>query len=378
MTRADDSGAEHDAYLRSALRHAPDASLAPPDALDDAILRRARSATAEAGVGSPAQIPLPRDVSRQHLSRVPSSGIDRFWSGLAGAWSWLARPAVASGFAGVMVATLVGVMWWGRPLDDAMPGRFEPSAPSAPAASAQDSGMAAMRSEPSKADAQPSPAEASGPTTDDAKLRREAAADAAQRPTAGALNRSKQIGPRESIEPASPPATAQAAPEILAKRRPAPAAFPDPSELRIEPQARERKADPDASPPTALAVPKAQSSATLEDAVPPRLTSEPRALNRLQLGVPRQEASSPVGQSAPAIGAAAPTSQETPTSSAASDSTAMLASRGTPDRLAPAPPRSPIIAAAPSPALTDRDVAASTDAAGAAAARKTERADAAR
>src|SRR3954469_15367119 len=38
--------AEHDAYLRSALRHAPDAALVPSDALNEAILQRARSATA--------------------------------------------------------------------------------------------------------------------------------------------------------------------------------------------------------------------------------------------------------------------------------------------------------------------------------------------
>ena len=47
-TGADHGGAdqEHDAYLREALRHAPDARLDAPPALTDNILRQARLATA--------------------------------------------------------------------------------------------------------------------------------------------------------------------------------------------------------------------------------------------------------------------------------------------------------------------------------------------
>ena len=188
MTRAEDSSAEHDAYLRSALRHAPDAALAPPDALDDAILRQARSATAQADAGSTAPSPSPRE----HRSLAPDSGLGRILSGLAGAWSWLARPAVASGFAGVMVATLVGVMWWGLPLDEAMPGRYEPRAPSAPAASDRDSGAAALRSEPPLAGAPPNSSEATGATSDAAQQRREGPGAAAPRANAEAFAQQHQ------------------------------------------------------------------------------------------------------------------------------------------------------------------------------------------
>ena len=40
--------AERDAWLREALRHAPDAGAAPPPLLSDAILAKARAAAAEA------------------------------------------------------------------------------------------------------------------------------------------------------------------------------------------------------------------------------------------------------------------------------------------------------------------------------------------
>jgi hypothetical protein len=89
---------ERDAWLHQALRHAPDAGATPPNALRDAILAEARSA-----------------VRRRPAAR--SSLIDAF----AAFWSWLARPPVAAGFASVMAATLVGLMWWDRPMDEALP-----------------------------------------------------------------------------------------------------------------------------------------------------------------------------------------------------------------------------------------------------------------
>jgi hypothetical protein len=107
---------ERDAWLHQALRHAPDASAAPPKALRDAILAEARSAVRR------------RPAARRSLT-------DRF----AEFWSWLARPPVAAGFASVMAATLVGLMWWDRPMDEALPPppslhRAEPpqAAPAAP------------------------------------------------------------------------------------------------------------------------------------------------------------------------------------------------------------------------------------------------------
>jgi hypothetical protein len=102
---------EHDAWLRQALRHAPDATAAPPQALREAILAEARSAVQ----------PRRRPASRPSLA-------DR----AAAFWSWLAWPAVAAGFASVMAATLVGLMWWDQPMDETLPPsssrRVEPEA----------------------------------------------------------------------------------------------------------------------------------------------------------------------------------------------------------------------------------------------------------
>jgi hypothetical protein len=74
---ADD--AERDAWLREALRHAPDATAAPPPALREAILAQARAAT--------------RSPSRGRRSAAGARSVY---------WAWLTRPALASGFAGLM------------------------------------------------------------------------------------------------------------------------------------------------------------------------------------------------------------------------------------------------------------------------------------
>ena len=123
MTHPDEP-AEHDAYLRSALRHAPDAALVPSDALNEAILLRARSATAS--VSRPSLASTGADVGTRSNDRGSRFTIETTrWRRLAALWAWLGQPAVATGFAGLMVATLVGVMWWDRPLDEAMPPRTE-------------------------------------------------------------------------------------------------------------------------------------------------------------------------------------------------------------------------------------------------------------
>jgi hypothetical protein len=114
---------EHDAWLAQALRHAPDANADAPTALSEAILLAARAA-ARPSVPAARHQPNPAGL----------------WPRLASAWSWLARPPVAAGFASVMLATLVGVMWWGQPLDDTLrrapevvsstpPTRAEPAPP---------------------------------------------------------------------------------------------------------------------------------------------------------------------------------------------------------------------------------------------------------
>ena len=79
------SDSERDAWLREALRHAPDADAAPPRDLSETILAQARAA-ARAG-GAPAR-------AARRRNRVLAL------------WDWLARPPVAAGFASVMAATL--------------------------------------------------------------------------------------------------------------------------------------------------------------------------------------------------------------------------------------------------------------------------------
>ena len=126
MTSTADRDPERDAYLSEALRHAPDAALAPPAALSDAILRQARSATAAS---------IPADASKPAAASLRPARAPR--RPIADFWLWLARPQVAGGFASVLAATLVGMLWWDRPMDDAMPRAPAPStAPSTPPSTA--------------------------------------------------------------------------------------------------------------------------------------------------------------------------------------------------------------------------------------------------
>lgn len=108
-----DDPVPHDPWLREALRHAPDADAAPPPKVNEAILRLGRAAVA-------ARVPRPAPPPPNWFDRVGE------------AWGWLARPPVAAAFAGLMVATVVGVMWWGRPLEEALPPREAPVVASAP------------------------------------------------------------------------------------------------------------------------------------------------------------------------------------------------------------------------------------------------------
>ncbi len=124
------SDAERDAYLEVALRHAPDAGIDAPAALSAAILREARGAAAQAAP----------QRTWSGTASGPSSG-----AGVAVAllrlWTWLARPPVAGAFASLMLATLVGVMWWGEPIERALErplakADYAPAGPAAPAAPA--------------------------------------------------------------------------------------------------------------------------------------------------------------------------------------------------------------------------------------------------
>ncbi|MFT3663697.1 hypothetical protein [Piscinibacter sp.] len=96
-----------DAWLREALRHAPDAEAAPPPKLNETILRMGRAAVAPRIERAPAAV---------------NSGTLREGGGapgpLAALWAWLARPPVAAGFAAVFLCTVAGVVWMGDSPDE--------------------------------------------------------------------------------------------------------------------------------------------------------------------------------------------------------------------------------------------------------------------
>jgi hypothetical protein len=162
--RTEQNGADEtrDAHLREALRHAPDAALDAPPALKDNILRQARLAVAPTA--------MERDRSAGVLQR------------LGAAWSWLARPPVTAGFASLMVATLVGLMWSSRQIDvpttegsardaavpvpaqPAAPRLTEPAAATEPTARPAEAPGAMMKRSESPASTEPAKPRPSAPT----------------------------------------------------------------------------------------------------------------------------------------------------------------------------------------------------------------------
>ncbi len=184
MSPGDD--APRDPRLLEALRHAPDADAAPPPALSRAILRAAHEAVAAPG-----------------------------WAARAlAAWRWLARPPVAAGFASVMLATLVGLMWWGRPIDEGL--RAPEPVATAPAAAP---GPAPAETSPQAKAPPPSPDAAEAPTVSEVTRIRSPSAAPPMRPApdrraaaAPAADASQRRTP-EAAAPAAPVAT-PAAPAV--------------------------------------------------------------------------------------------------------------------------------------------------------------------
>ncbi len=189
MSRPDDA-VPRDAWLREALRHAPDADAAAPPALSDVILRQARAAAAaDARPARPAS---------------PSFG-----ARIAAAWAWLGRPPVAASFASVMVAGVVGLMWWNRPLEESLPPRDATLAAAAPAAS------------PSPPAPPPAPAPAPAPAP--------LPAEVAAAPVAAAPPPPKAVARRQAPTHApAPPAAPTAAAEAAVAPPPAPLPLPVP------------------------------------------------------------------------------------------------------------------------------------------------------
>jgi len=187
--------AERDAWLREALRHAPDSDALPPSGVSDAILLKARAAARAAGPS----------VQRRVAADARAHPLAAFWS-------WLARPPVAAGFASVMAATLVGLMWWDRPMDEGMVRPPAMASDRAPAAASPTSPGAVsevsspLASTPSAAAAPPTtPAEA--PTTSAAAT---APAPRATRPPEPTMTQAQHAA--MANQPTTPAPFADAAP----------------------------------------------------------------------------------------------------------------------------------------------------------------------
>ncbi|MES2100771.1 MAG: hypothetical protein V4569_13175 [Pseudomonadota bacterium] len=201
--RQDDT--ERDAWLSEALRHAPDAQAAPPSALSDAILRQARAAA---------------NVARAPANTRPKPPARSPW---AAAWDWFARPPVAAGFASVMVATLLGLMWWDQPMDptiarppalDATPPAAAPPPvtaapqPNAPASEEVAQGVAKAEpaaSKPAQRRIEAEPARRMAPARE-----REGPEPFADRGTAADATAAAPATPPPAAAPAAAPAPAQA------------------------------------------------------------------------------------------------------------------------------------------------------------------------
>ncbi len=239
MTTRDRRGGEaHDAWLAEALRHAPDASDVPPPTLREAILAQARAAAHRAA--TPAS---PATAATRRGARATTLG-----QRLAAGWAALARPPVAAGFATVMVAVLVGVMWQGQPIDEAMP-----SAPPM-----QDTAQANPQRRPSAQAPAPAPATATAPPPEPRSAQPFPALTApssdkpvAATPTSRATRAEASRPPERAVEAESPRREQQVA---AARQRLADDRYAAPSESApATPSPREKTgADRDAAHASAL------------------------------------------------------------------------------------------------------------------------------
>ncbi len=208
-----DDDLPRDAWLREALRHAPDADAAPPPRLNETILRMGRAAVA------------PREERRAAPaahSSGPAGDTVAVTHALAALWAWLARPPVAAGFAAVFLSTVVGVLWMGRPIEQAAAPQDDlsvaanapaPSQTSAPAASPAPTAAAPKRgapTEPAKsADAAPArKAEAPAPVPQSVPPAAPPAAVTSDNMAAGESSAARMAAPARA--PAQAPAQAQA------------------------------------------------------------------------------------------------------------------------------------------------------------------------
>ena len=279
-----DSGGDEavDAHLRTALRHAPDADAAPPAALSAAILSQARAAASTKQISTQAE---------------PWAPVWQLLAWLRQGWLALSQPALAAGVASVMVASVVGVMWWDRvpedelgspPLSREQPAQTVPSpatlatkneappktepptraAPAAPVAAPGPKAGAIAEAVPPAVGPTPAaaakfetPTSATPQTTEQRRMTADATLSK-QGVTAPPPARS------EAAAPAAPPMLSDAAPAAKQAEAPAPvAAAPATTDATTDTATGQR---PALSPPpaVALAKPSAPVSATPPAASP--------------------------------------------------------------------------------------------------------------
>ena len=228
--------AERDAWLHHALRHAPDAELDAPAAISDAILREARSAV-RSGAGERSRgATAPHRVGAAQVGRTSRRrGLAR----LADLWAALARPPVAASMASLILATLVGMLWWDRPLGDITNG-------ASPVADATGVVPAARA---------PAPAAPWQPTVQDANPERSADRRPAQEeppaPVGAPPMRVQRFGQeaRLGASPGETKALSRPEPEDSVGRRALPAPVPS-AQLRPPPVPPSAKAGPALPPPS--------------------------------------------------------------------------------------------------------------------------------
>ena len=243
-----------DAWLSQALRHAPDAEVSVPAAVSETILRQARSATVPSGAARAAPSALPAPTWAERLGAV---------------WAALARPPVAAGFASLMVATVVGLMWWDRPLEETLPPRQAPAA-AAPAPQQAGEPATAVTAAPKPAQAQVAPSRiVVAPAPE-----RKTAAPAATAPPAPAAPRAVPAPP---VMPTAPTLVVPALQRDMAMAKSAPSVVATPAisgaaagaapparestERRDEAAALSAPPLPSAAAPTAVAATASASSA---------------------------------------------------------------------------------------------------------------------
>lgn len=223
-----------DAWLSEALRHAPDADAAPPAAVRETILRQARAAAASA---TPRQSAGP-------------------WQRFDAAWSWLSGPRAAAAFASVMVATVIGLMWWDRPIDEALRPSEPPTPVAAPAAAPEQ--------------APPAPAAADARSAAPRALGAEPPRDLAAAPPPRAAPQRKREAPQRA-EPSN-----DAHREAAAAPAPAPAPEPAQTAMRADGEARalaDARASADKETRAIDAARERRTAAAQEKAAAPALRS---------------------------------------------------------------------------------------------------------